>query len=107
MTSIPGIDELTHEGLDFDTITMEDFDESVPCDVRKKRCKSHHNEPATWIGSHVGAQSGCTILLCEPCVVYIQGWIAHCCVHHGLNGFACAICGRSYMNYKEIITRKL
>jgi hypothetical protein len=40
-------------------------------------------------------------------VIYIQGWIAHCCVHHGLNGFACAICHRSNMNYKEIITRKL
>jgi hypothetical protein len=107
MSSIPGIEEITHEGLDFETFSMEDLDKILPCDVKKKKCKSRHTEPATWLGSHVGGESTCTVLMCEPCIVNLQQWIAHCCVHHGLYGFGCRLCGAMNMKYTQIITRPL
>ncbi len=109
MSSIPGIepDQITHEEIDYETFSIEEFDESLPCDVPHRYCKSRHSQPATWISSHTGGESSCTVLMCEPCVVNLQQWIARCCVENGLNGFSCKLCGRSWMNYKEIITRHL
>ena len=108
MISMPGMpDTLDRPVIDFETLTIEELDDKLPCDIRKKKCKSKHAEPATWLGSHVGGESTCTVLMCEPCVMNLQQWIAHCCVHHGLNGFGCRICGRMNMNYKMIITRHL
>lgn len=108
-TSLPGIlpGQKTHEDLDFSTISMEDLSELLPCDVEESRCQSSHSEPATWLVTHQGAQAKCTVMLCEPCVVGLQNWIARCCVQNGLNGFACVLCGTHNMNYKAFITRKM
>lgn len=108
-TSIPGIapGQKTHEGLDFDTLTVEDFSELLPCDVEESSCQSSHSAPATWLVTHKGAEAKCTVMLCEPCVTHFQNWVAQCCVSRGLNGFHCVLCGRSNMNYKAFITRKM
>jgi len=106
--SMPGMpDTITHEEIDFETFTIEELDDQTPCDVEESGCQSHHALPATWLGSHEDADPGCTVLMCEPCVMHLQEWIAHCVVHHGMYGFGCKLCGRGNMKYTKIITRKM
>ena len=98
---------ITRPDIDFETFSMEELDDEIGCEIEHHRCQSKHTEPATWLISHQRGKPQCTFLVCEPCVMNLQNWIARGCVENGVNNFGCSICGLNYFSYRLFITRKL
>ena len=109
-TSVPDVipDNIMEIGVS--ELTAEHAADEMPCEIAGRfwgKCKSNGTQKATWMISHEDAQPGCTFLVCEPCVIHLQTWIAECVVQGGANNFGCGICEKRYFHYREFITRQL
>lgn len=79
--------------------------ESPPCEADP--CHSNHNEPATFVLTHKGAEPRCSLLFCQPCRSHILEWLDLAARMNGDNSFLCKRCGKKQMNKNDIVIRTL
>lgn len=97
------LDEITE--LDIENLSMEQLTEGIPCQTIGDDCHSNHTLNASWLITHESSTGKCTRLICDPCMVDAQQWIARCVVRNGGN-YHCIKCHVDF-NYKTFVFREL
>lgn len=87
---------------DTSTISMEELMKNVPCDMGMM-CQSRMEEKASYIFTHKNADPGCTRMMCEPCVLSFQEWLAKTIVQCGPRSFKCHACDAGPLHYTDYL----